>query len=148
MPDFGPTGGPGGTTFDDVAPAGSKIGLLIVRHGGNHRCIIGIQAAYVNIATGGLIFGDLHGADTTGTTDFVALGAGEFVTEISGRSGQFLDSLSITTSTGRHFGRFGGLGGGADYEFPDTGPSQEIFGFFGRSGTLIDALGVHTRPRT
>ncbi len=110
--------------------------------------IIGIQAVYLDATNAGLIFGEPHGGTPAGTLDTIALGAGEFITEISGRRSQFLDSLSISTSAGRRFGRFGGSGGNPDYEFPDAGGPQEVLGFFGRSGALIDALGVHTRPLT
>jgi hypothetical protein len=123
-----------------------EIGALFIRSGGPHKCVIAIQVLYRNATTGQLTLGDQHGG-VGGEQTIIALNAGEFVAEISGRSGQFLDSLTIRTSQGRHFGRFGGLGGGADYEFPDTGGREEILGFFGRSGTLVDALGVHTRPR-
>lgn len=145
MPDFGPTGGPGGSTFEDEAPEGMEIGVLIIRSGGPRNVVIAIQVLYRNATTGQLTLGDRHGG-VGGEQTIIALNAGESLTEISGRSGQFLDSITFQTSQGRRFGRFGGLGGGTDYEFPDTGGPQEIFGFFGRSGTLVDAIGVRTRP--
>lgn len=148
MPDFGPTGGPGGSAFEDEAPPGMEIGALIIRSGGPRNVVIAIQVLYRNSSTGQLLLGDQHGGGG-GDQTIIALNGGEFVAEISGRSGQFLDSLTVETSQGRRFGRFGGLGGSSDYEFPDplVGGPQEIFGFFGSSGTLVDAIGVRTRPR-
>ena len=153
MPDFGPAGGTGGFDFDEVAPEGSKIFLLLIRHGqppvGPPRnVIIGIQAFYLNVTTGAALVGDPHGGTTGGFLDSVALGAGEVFTEISGRTEQFVNSMTVTTSLPRVLGRFGGPGGDSDYEFPPSNGPQEIVGFFGRSGALIDAIGVHTRPRT
>jgi hypothetical protein len=74
--------------------------------------------------------------------------SGEFITEISGRSGEFLDSLTIETNQGVRVG-FGGPGGGPveGYEIPpETVGQQEVVAFFGASGDLIDRLGIHTRP--
>src|SRR5687768_1995908 len=113
MADFGPTGGPGGFEFDDVAPEGSEIGALFIRSGQpaagpTRNVVIAIQVLYRNVTTGQLTLGDLHGGSTAppprGEQTIIALNAGEVVSEISGRSGQFLDSLTVTTSQGRRFG--------------------------------------------
>jgi hypothetical protein len=105
---------------------------------------------YVNTTTGEVTFGEQHGG-VAGTPVRIGLQAGEFFTQISGRFGQFVDSLTIETSGGPNGpqrypseGRFGGLGGIYDYEFPPVN-GQEIIGFLGKSGTLIDAIGVRTR---
>jgi hypothetical protein len=70
--------------------------------------VVAVQVLYRSPTTGQLVLGDRHGGDA-GDETIIALNAGEFITEISGRSGQFLDSLTIRTNQGRHFGRFGGL---------------------------------------
>jgi hypothetical protein len=75
------------------------------------------------------------------------LSLNEFITEISGRSGQYLDSLTIETNLGTRVA-FGGTGGGpvAGYEYPpEKDGSQEVIAFFGASGQLVDRLGIHTR---
>jgi Jacalin-like lectin domain len=145
MSDFGPVGGDGGSPFEDVAPAGARIAGLIIRSGGPRNVVVAIQVYYVS-PTGQVTFGDRHGGGA-GDEENISLQAGEFFTQISGRYGQFLDSLTVETSGGpngpRRFGRFGGLGGSEDYEFPEVN-GQEIIGFFGRAGTLVDALGVRT----
>jgi hypothetical protein len=110
MPDFGPTGGPGGSPFEEMAPQGTGIAQLIIRSGGPRNVLIAIQALYVNVTTGQVTLGDRHGGGG-GEQDFITLNAGEFFTQISGRTGQFVDSLTVETSLPRRFGRFGGLGG-------------------------------------
>jgi hypothetical protein len=144
MPDFGPNGGDGGHPFDEVAPPGFEIAGLFIR-GDPKRFLVSIQALYRHQQTGDLTLGDRHGGP--GETIPIALRGGEYFTEISGRTGQFVDSLALETNQGGRFGRFGGLGGSTDYENPPTHTGLEIFGFFGRSGTLIDAIGIHTRQR-
>jgi hypothetical protein len=150
MPDFGPTRADGGSPFEDMAPPGTRIAGLFINHGGSRNIIIGIQLIYVNTTNGGLTFGEQHGG-VEGTQARIGLQAGEFFTQISGRFGRFVDSLTIETSGGPNGpqrypseGRFGGLGGTEDYEFPEVN-GQEIIGFLGKSGTLIDAIGVRTR---
>jgi hypothetical protein len=148
MPDYGPVGGPGGYEFDEVAPAGMDIGALIVRYGGNRNVITGIQAVYRS-QNGAIQFGEIHGSfEVPGTRQAqISLREGEFIVEIQGTYGQFLDSLQVETSEGQRTDAFGGHATNS-YEFPDRRePRQEIFGFFGRGAQLIDAFGVHARPR-
>ena len=64
------------------------------------------------------------------------------MTEIHGRSGTFVDSLVIITSTG-HTYSFGG-GGGPTFRYV-VPPNRSITGFCGRSGIYIDAIGVVIR---
>jgi hypothetical protein len=39
MADFGPSGGPGGSPFEEMAPEGQKIGTLIIRSGGPRNVV-------------------------------------------------------------------------------------------------------------
>jgi hypothetical protein len=109
MPDFGPTGGPGGSPCEDVAPAGTRIAGLIINSDGSRNVVIGIQVFYVNTTNGEVTFGDQHGG-VAGGRETIPLHAGEFFTQISGRTGQFVNSLTVETSKPRRF-RFGGLDG-------------------------------------
>jgi hypothetical protein len=123
-----------------------RIGVFILRGG---EFVDSIELVYLD-GKGGVRLVK-HGGD--GGDQRVERGPvpdlGEFVTEISGKSGQFVDSLTIETNQpGVRLG-VGGSGGGPveGYELPpDTDPPQEIIAFFGASGTLIDRIGIHTRP--
>jgi len=151
MADFGPVGGPGGAPFDDLTDLGLdaatiRIIGLIVRDD-KDKFVNAITPIYIDGA--GNLALPKHGGDG-GKEEVPGLGlrSGEFITEISGRSGEFLDSLTIETNLGVRRG-FGGPGGGPveGYELPpDTERPQEVVAFFGASGTLIDRIGIHTRP--
>ena len=148
MGDFGPVGGPGGAPFDDLKdlgldPATMRIVGLIIRSG---QFIDSITPIYLD--GGGQLALPKHGGDGGLETRF-GLRSGEFITEISGRSGEFVDSLTIETNLGARIG-LGGLGGGPveGYELPpDTEGTQEVVALFGASGVFIDSIGIHTRQR-
>ena len=148
MADFGPVGGDGGGPFDDLADLGLdastiRIVGLIIR---SDQFINSIMPIYLD--GGGQLALPKHGGDEGLETRF-GLRSGEFITEISGRSGQFVDSLTIETNLGARIG-LGGLGGGPveGYELPpDTAGTQEVVALFGASGTLLDRIGIHTRAR-
>lgn len=69
---------------------------------------------------------------------------GEFITEVSGRHGQFIDAIHVRTNL-RPKGFGGGGEGGAPFAFRAP-PGQQIIGFWGRAGHLIDALGILLAP--
>ena len=134
--------------FDDLTDLGlnastMRIAGLIIRSG---QFIDGVTPIYLDDA--GQLAIPKHGGDG-GIEARFGLRPGEFFTQISGRSGEFLDSLTLETNLGARLG-FGGLGGGPveGYEDPpDTDGPQEIVAFFGASGEFIDSIGIHTRPR-
>ncbi len=144
MTDFGPNGGPGGTPFDDIAPNQMEIGELLI---GSGLFIDQLQVIYRNTTNGHVVSGPAHGGNG-GQQTVITLHAGEFITEINGRTGSFVDSLLLKTNQGRIFSNLGGDGGPNPFRFHlGFGSGEEIFGFFGRSGQFLDAIGVHTRPR-
>ncbi len=146
MADYGPVGGNGGGPFDDEALAqGLEIRNVLVWFG---AYIDAIQIQYENPMTRELTWSPRHGGTGTSKLAMITLKPDEFITEISGRTGRFVDSLTLNTTLFR-YGRYGGLGGENDYEFPDPEPEQpeEVFAFFGKSGAYLDAVGIHTRPR-
>ena len=69
----------------------------------------------------------------------------EYITGISGKFGEFVDSICIHTNK-KQSTHFGGQGGYSYYEytFPE---GEEVIGFFGRGGELIDSIGVIHRLR-
>src|SRR5882757_8414857 len=149
MTEYGPAGGDGGYPFDEAAPAGMEVGALIVTYGTSRSVVAGIQAIYRS-PTGALHWGDMHGSLAANTKQFpIALDEGEFIVEISGSYGQFLDQLQVTTSMGKTWGPFPDHVASNLYEYPPTQqqPQEEVFGFHGRASQLVDSLGIHTRPR-
>jgi Jacalin-like lectin domain len=80
-----------------------------------------------------------HGGNG-GTLDTITLERGETIEQIRGRYSTTVNSITIQTNV-RTLGPFGGGGGAADYVY--TAPTgHEIIGFIGRSGALVDAIGV------
>ncbi len=145
MTDFGPAGSLGGTPFNDVAPNQMEIGKLNIRSG---LYIDQLQVIYRNPTNGEIALGPVHGGNG-GQLTVITLNAGEFITEINGRTGNFVDSLTLKTNQGRIFSNLGGDGGLNPFRFHlDLGSGEEIFAFFGRSGQFLDAIGVHTRSRS
>jgi hypothetical protein len=89
----------------------------------------------------------LHGHED-GTEATLVLEPDEYVTEISGRTGTLVDSLTVETNLGTRQA-FGGTGGGPieGYELPpDTDRPQEVVAFFGACGQRLDSIGINTRP--
>ncbi len=74
------------------------------------------------------------------------LGKDEYVTGISGRSGDYIDGIQIHTNK-RVSDYVGGDGGEQEFTFLADNDS-ELVGIFGRQDWYIDALGIVTRPRT
>ncbi len=145
MPDFGPVGGTGGKPFDDIPPSSQmEIGGVLIRSG---SYLDQLQLIYRDPSSGQLVLGQAHGGNGGQPSGFV-LNPGEYLTGVSGRTGSYVDSITFQTSQGRTFGRFGGGGGGTDYQLPaPTQANLELFGFYGRSGAYVDSIGCHTRQR-
>jgi hypothetical protein len=120
-----------------------EIGALHIRWG---WFIDQLQVVYRNPTNGHVVSGPVHGGNG-GQLTVITLNAGEFIAEINGRTGSFVDSLLVKTNQGRIFSNLGGDGGPNPFRFHlGVGSGEEIFGFFGRSGQFLDAIGVHTRP--
>lgn len=132
----GPSGGTGGQPFDDAVPV-PQPGLptqLVFRSG---SYIDSLQFSYdngVSLKHGG------NGGQQQTTWNLVAC---EIVTNINGKYGSYVDSMSI--STNKRKGQFGGSGGDAPYNYTAP-PNFAIVGFAGRSGNYIDAIGVRITP--
>src|SRR5262249_32117376 len=147
----GPSGGTGGTHFDDfrdeVPAAGIAVAKIHVNHGdtdhvaGPGKYLNSIQLTY----TGHSHHTDQHGLDggDTSTTEKIDLAGQEYIVEVSGLYGSYIDQLNIRTSRNRDLGPFGGNGGDHtrkfSYQVPD---GMAIIGFFGSSGACVDALGI------
>ena len=133
-------GGTGGNAFVDpiatTVPPIINVTRLRIRHGNQ---VDSIQADY-ELLGGGSITGPNHGGTGGQPTD-VRFSQGEVIVEMSGKTNHTLvDQLTFTTkksdgSTGT-YGPYGRTGR------TSFGVEGRIVGFFGRSGNLVDALGV------
>lgn len=153
MAEYGPFVGGGGANFDDSAIVNMdqlEIGVIRIR-ADSRRFINSIEVLYRNPHTGLLVQGARHGGQGGTEHEPIVLNPGEHIVELQGGAGQFVDSLTLETNQGRTFGRFGGPGGTNNaYEVPprqEINDGAEVFGFVDRSGTLLDAIGIKTRPR-
>ena len=68
--------------------------------------------------------------------------AAERITELFGRSGQYIDALGFRTNTGAQFGPFGGPGGTGFSESQDT--KQAFVGLYGSANTWLSRIGLIT----
>lgn len=132
---LGPSGGPGGSYFSDNQTGGLRVVEVRIRSG---AYIDAIQFVYENKA-GQRITGQMHGGNG-GNLSVFALEPGEYLTRITGKHGNFIDSFQIVTSNGRSKG-WGGTGGAARYTYTAP-PGSSIHGLFGRCGVFLDAVGV------
>lgn len=132
---IGPVGGGGGTDFVDYVPLGARVTGLQIRYGAR---VDSIQAL---LNTGKL---DKHGGNG-GTLRELPFGEGEYITAVDIKYGTRIDQIAIRTNK-MNYGPFGGSGGWNSFSF-EAPAGFQIVGFFGRSGSEVDALGVIIRQR-
>ena len=83
----------------------------------------------------------LHGGPWPGQScDTTTLADGEFITEIFGRAGSYVDAVGYRTSSGRRIGPFGGPGG-EGFSESVANPARFV-GLYGRSGAWLDRIGL------
>lgn len=134
------SGGNGGRPFLDVPFQTARIHAISVRTKripGNIKVIAGIRLTY---KSGNRTF---NGRWIGGQGDHQSrfeLRSGEYITQIYGRSGAFVDSFKVITNNNRRR-QWGGNGGSHAYRFNST-QREPIIGIWGREGALIDAIGV------
>jgi hypothetical protein len=129
-------GGRGGSEFADRdIPSGASIVEVNVWAG---ERIDAVQMVYM-LPDGRSQEGARHGG-TGGNAVTFRLDPDEYITGISGRSGEMVDSLRIITNK-RTSQVFGGRGGDRDFRI-DIPRGNLAVGFAGRSGNLIDAIGL------
>jgi hypothetical protein len=84
----------------------------------------------------------------------IKLSAGEHVTAVEGTIGRFrgvpdlvITSLTFRSSTGRTYGPYGNTAAAGTPLFSlPVADGAGIVGFWGRSGWLLDAIGVYVKP--
>jgi hypothetical protein len=135
-------GGRGGSVFSDSdIPLGARISEVRVRAGRN---IDSIQAVYT-LQDGRLFEGPTHGG-RGGRSMVFRLERDEYIIGLSGRCGNYIDSLSIRTNK-RTSSIFGGSGGSSDFRI-DVPAGYQAIGFVGRSGDYLDAIGLSYATNT
>lgn len=127
------SGGKGGSQFVVLAGPKERITEIAIRSG-NYIDAIGITYSNgkKNIRR---TFGGKGGKKRV-----FKLKKGEVITEIGGKSGKYVDSIYIRTNKKRHM-KWGGNGGSRNFKIKGT-KKNPIIGIWGRSGSLIDAIGV------
>lgn len=136
----GLVGGNGGDPFSDLGtiPDTSYVTGVNIKSG---MLVDNVQMV---LNTGPLA---AHGGPGGDTSTSIILVSGEYIKSITGNAGCVVDQITIQTNL-RTFGQYGwgtgandtcGNGQGFTISVP---PGYEIVGFLGRSGVLMDALGV------
>ncbi|MBN2337078.1 MAG: hypothetical protein JXP48_00950 [Acidobacteria bacterium] len=134
-------GGTGGQQFADrQVPLGARISQVRIRTG---RYVDSIQAVYT-LPGGSLYEGPLYGG-TGGTLNVLELAANEYITGISGRAGNYVDSIVVHTNR-RSFPAYGGSGGRQAFRLEVPAGNQAL-GFTGRAARYLDAIGLGYAPR-
>jgi hypothetical protein len=101
MPDYGPTGGPGGGSLTKWRRQEWKLARLLSDNGTRRNVIAAFQVVW-RTPSGALQDGEPHGSfevDGGAKQRLITLGA-----EVQGEYGQFLDSLQVETSSGKLYG--------------------------------------------
>ncbi len=133
-------GGGGGRNFTDVLPsAEARIVEVRIRSG---DALDAIQVIYT-LPNGQTVAGSRHGG-SGGRESVFRLDADEYIIGLSGRYGDTIDSLRIHTNK-RVSEAFGGRGGDRDYRI-EVPPGNQAAGITGRSGDLLDAVGLTYTP--
>jgi phage tail protein X len=134
---FGGSGGDGFTDFQP--PADTRIVEVRIRSGDT---VDALQMVY-SLPNGRTVTGPRHGG-TGGRQSTFRLDANEYVTGISGRFGDTIDSIRIHTSR-RTSPTYGGRGGSRDFR-ADVPSGNQAVGFTGRAGDTVDAIGLVYSP--
>jgi hypothetical protein len=133
-------GGRGGNPFSDPEPdSGARVIEVQVRSGGN---VDSVQLVYM-LRDGRTAAGPRHGG-SGGNLSVFRLDSDEYLVGISGRSGDYIDSIQFQTNK-RTSPRFGGNGGDRDFQIQVPGNAQ-VSGLIGRAGQYLDAIGLTFTP--
>jgi len=134
------SGGEGGEAFtDETLPKGAHVIGVKIRHG---AFIDAIELLYKTADKKEKGLGT-HGGDG-GEEETFLLKEGEYITGLAGKTGDYVESLTILTNM-RKSKRFGGEGGDKSYELKS--PGAEVVGFYGRSGDYLDQIGIFVKKK-
>lgn len=127
-------GGGGGDAFSDDLTQSCRLSSVTIRSG---DYIDAIQGTYTT-PSGATYSSGPHGGGGGDQQSF-NLAPGEYIVHVDGRSGDYVDQLTFSTNLGNVHGPYGGGGGS-----PFTLSSLHVGGFFGQSGSYLDAIGFFT----
>ncbi|MBF3819672.1 hypothetical protein ISG09_31075 [Burkholderia pseudomallei] len=136
-------GGNGGSAQDISVPPKKLLGVTIY----SSDAIRSIAFNYIGVDGQEYAIGPWGGGE--GTSTEIKLGSSEHIKEISGTHGPVYDLadivtyLKIVTSANNTYEA--GVPNGKEFSIP-LQDSGHVVGFFGRSGTLIDAIGIYVHP--
>lgn len=133
-------GGRGGIGFSDAEiPSGGRVLEVHIRSGDH---VDSVQMTY-SLPDGRVVTGPRHGG-SGGELNIFRLDSDEYITGISGRYGDYIDSIQIHTNK-RTSPIFGGRGGNRDFRIEISSGNQAV-GFTGRAGDYLDAVGLTFVP--
>ena len=133
-------GGPGGTAFTDrPASADARIAEVRIRAG---SWVDSVQLLY-QFPDGRRSVSRRHGGDG-GSPHVFVLEPDEQIVGISGRQGQYVESIQIHTNK-RTSPIYGGTGG-VPFRIAAP-PGHTVIGFVGRAGAYLDAVGLALSPK-
>ena len=132
-------GGGGGGSFDDVQSLNQQIvGIRALRIRHSH-VLEWIEPTYL-LENGSTVLGERHGVNNNGEEYYFEFADDEVITEVQGVSGRFMYSLTFITTDGTNITRRYSMHGST---FTSFSVQEQVIGFYGRSGGLIDALGFY-----
>jgi hypothetical protein len=143
---LGPVGGSGGVPFTDGI-SGEGLSIAIPFSARVKRVLIQ-SGAYVDAVqlvfhqNGTEHFANHHGGDG-GARSVFELDNDEYITNVSGRSGAYVDAISFTTNK-RRSPEYGGKTG-SPFSF-DIPKGHHLIGFTGSAGAYLDSVGIRYRP--
>lgn len=128
-----PVGGNGGGDFALETP--NMIKSIEIRHGGWIDAIAITDYDGNQKHTGG--------GGGGGQASVFTLEDGEYLTEVSGKYGDFIGQITLKTNKGKTatYGAAGGNTGSNNFNW-EAGSGKAIIGFYGKAGGYIDSLGV------
>lgn len=132
----GSSGGMGGNTFIDNPPSDFfTINSMRICSG---SVVDSIETTYKDVSGNTYSYGRKGG--NGGSCSTLYFQSGEHIASVSGKYGNVIDSIVITTNYGRVLSK-GGSGGKKAYKY--TGNDQfTIAGFKGASANVMDSIGV------
>jgi hypothetical protein len=123
-------GGAGGTAFVDRVGPDDEIRWI-------RTCWRPDYVASVQLVSERLEYA-LHGNSSNATCTYDTFYNGEYISEIFGRAGQYVNALGYKTNYGRTFGPYGGPGGdGFSKSIPNA---KRFYGVAGASGQWLDRI--------
>jgi len=133
-------GGRGGSSFADAQmPDDARILEVVVAAG---KYVDSVQMVYL-LPDGRTSRSARHGG-SGGDKKVIRFDSDEHLVGISGRYGDYIDSLRIHTNK-RTSAVFGGRGGNRDFRIEVPSGNQAV-GFAGRAGEYLDAIGLVYEP--